>query len=434
MGSDLIFLAVLVGVNAFFAASEIALISLNDNKIKIMAAEGNAKAKKLKKILGEPTKFLSTIQIGITLAGFFASALAADSFSGALVHVLQKLPFDVQESILKPISVILITLILSYFTLVFGELVPKRLAMKKAEAIAFFAVTPLHILSVVSSPFVKLLTHSTNFLVRLFGVDPHAEDNHVTEEEIRMMVDVGEEKGTIDQDEKVMINNIFEFDNKLVSACMTPRTKIVGIPADADLLELARILHEEKFTRYPVYEANMDDIVGILHIKDLLPLLGSGDAGAFEMKSVLRKPLLIPESKRTDVLFKELQRSKNHMAIVVDEHGGTAGIVTIEDLIEEILGNIVDEHDEDDFEFEQVDTHTYRIRGDYSLALVEDLLETTLPTDDYDTLSGFLIGELGRIPEESERPHVEYGQLVFKVEQVKDKKIATAKVYKVKSE
>lgn len=432
MLSDILFLALLVFINAFFAASEIALISLNDNKIKVMAAEGNKKAKKLKKILSEPTKFLSTIQIGITLAGFFASALAAESFSSGLVKLLQQLPFSIGENIYKTVSVILITLILSYFTLVFGELVPKRLAMKKAETIAFFAVTPLHALSVASSPFVKLLTSSTNFLVRLFGVDPHAEDNHVTEEEIRMMVDVGEEKGTIDQDEKVMINNIFEFDNKVVSECMTPRTAIIGIPEQSDLNTISAIIQQEQFTRFPVYADNMDDIIGILHVKDLLPFIVTESTGSFDLHQHLRKPHFVPASKRTDDLFKELQRAKNHMAIVIDEYGGTAGLVTIEDLIEEIVGNIFDEYDDVSHEFEQIDANTYRIKGEYSLPLVEELIETNLPTDDYETLSGFLIGQLGRIPDETEKPIVEFNNVIFKIEHVEDKRILSVKAYKTK--
>jgi putative hemolysin len=421
-----------VFINAFFAASEIALISLNDNKIKVMAAEGNKKAKKLKKILSEPTKFLSTIQIGITLAGFFASALAADRFSGSLVKLLQLIPISLSASILKPISVILITLVLSYFTLVFGELVPKRLAMKKAEAIAFFAVTPLHLLSVASSPFVRLLTTSTNFLVRLFGVDPHAEDDHVTEEEIRMMVDVGEEKGTIDEDERVMINNIFEFDNKVVSECMTPRTAIVGIPANADLATISTIIQEEQYTRFPIFEENMDNIIGVLHVKDLLPFIQGGKVAAFQLNKLIRKPYFVPESKRTDDLFKELQRSKNHMAIVIDEYGGTAGLVTIEDLLEQIVGHIFDEYDDVHHDYEQLDPHTYRIKGDYSLSLVEDLLETNLPTEDYETLSGFLIGQLGRIPEAGEKPIVEFGSVVFKIEAIEEKRIIIVKAYHTK--
>jgi putative hemolysin len=429
---DIVFLAILVLINAFFAASEIALISLNDNKIKLMAADGNKKAKKLKKLLSEPTKFLSTIQVGITLAGFFASALASESFATIVVDSLKTLPLAIPENVLKTIAVIIITLILSYFTLVFGELVPKRLAMKKAEPIAFFAVTPLHLLSLVSAPFVRLLTASTNFFVKLLGVDPHSDDNQVTEEEIRMMVDVGEEKGTIHEAERVMINNIFEFDNKIVSDVMTHRTNIVAIADDASFDEIIALILHEQFTRFPVYSENVDNVIGILHVKDLLPFIGDKQDNPFQLSAILRKPLFVPTSKRTDELFKDLQRTKTHLAIAIDEYGGTAGLVTIEDLIEEIVGNIFDEYDDISHEFEQLDANTFVIKGNYSLDLVEDLLEVKLPTDDYDTLSGFIIGQLGRIPEATEKPLVEFNNVIFKVEHIEDKRITSVKAYRTK--
>jgi putative hemolysin len=428
--TELLLLLVLIALNAFFAASEIALISLNDNKIRLMAEEGNKKAVLLKKLLSEPSRFLATIQIGITLAGFLASAFAAESFADRLVIFLKAKQVPISESVLKTIAVILITVILSYFTLVLGELVPKRLAMKKAESISFFVASPLNFLSVVASPFVRLLTASTNFFVRLFGVDPNADEEQVTEEEIRMMVDVGEERGAIDESEKEMINNIFEFDNKIVSDIMTHRTDIVGISISSGLKDAISLINREKYTRFPVFEDDIDNIVGILHVKDLLQFLEDNVHEDFNLKKIIRRPYFIPASKKTDELFKDLQSTKTHMAITIDEYGGTAGIVTIEDLIEEIVGNIFDEYDEEEKEIEKLDENTFIINGALSLDKAKDFLEVELPTEDYETLSGFLIGQLGRIPGEEEKPVLEFDGVVFKVEKIIEKRISKVKVCK----
>ncbi len=291
MITQIIFLIILIAVNAFFAASEIALISLNDNKIKLMAEAGDKKAVLLIKLLGEPSRFLATIQIGITLAGFLASAFAAESFADPLVGILKGFNIPLSESILKVSTVTVITIVLSYFTLVFGELVPKRVAMKKAEGIAFSVVKPLVILSRVTNPFVKFLTASTNFFVRLFGIDPDSTDDDVTEEEIRMLIDVGEEKGAIDQSEKRMINNIFEFNDKKAEDIMTHRMELTGVASDTGLKKLIDIVREEQYSRIPVYEGSIDNVVGILNVKDLLTLISSDTDSDFSIGDYMRKPL-----------------------------------------------------------------------------------------------------------------------------------------------
>jgi putative hemolysin len=261
--------------------------------------------------------------------------------------------------------------------------------------------------------------------VRLFGIDPAAEEEMVTEEEIRMLVDVGEEKGAIDESEKEMINNIFEFDNKVVSDIMTHRTEIVGIPTSASIKDIIEIVKSAKFTRYPVYEDNIDDIIGILNIKDLIQL--TEDRNQFDLNQIIRQPYYVPASKKADELFRELQSTKTHMAVAIDEYGGTAGIVTIEDLLEEIVGNIFDEYDVEEKEFEKIDDNTFIINGVASLDRVTEFLKVDLPIDDYDTLSGFLIGQLGRIPEAGETPVVEYDEIIFKVEEIEEKRIAKVK-------
>lgn len=431
MGIELLVLGVLIILNAFFAASEIALISLNDNKVKMMADRGDKKAIMLFNLLSEPSRFLATIQIGITLAGFLASAFAAGSFAGRLASTLLEMGVPIPQRLLESISVVVITLILSYFTLVLGELVPKRLALQKAEEISMFAVVPLTFLSKVSAPFVKLLTWSTNIIVRLFGVDPYADDENVTEEEIRMMVDVGKEKGTIQETEKVMINNIFEFDTKTVSDIMTHRTNIVAIPITSSLKDTIEVVNVEQYTRFPVYEENIDNIIGILHVKDLIQFVENCDEKLFNLKALIREPYFVLESKKIDHLFKEMQKNNVHLAIAVDEYGGTDGIVTIEDVIEEIVGNIFDEYDEPEFDEEHIhmiDSNTYVMPGTTNLYEVEDILKIELPTEEYDTLSGFVIGELGYIPNKDEKPTVEYKNIVFYVEEMDEKRILKVKV------
>jgi putative hemolysin len=431
LGTEIVILLILIVLNAFFAASEIALISLNDNKIKLMAESGDRKAQMLHNLTSEPSRFLATIQIGITLAGFLASAFAAESFAGRMAVLLSEMGVPLSQSMLELVSVVTITLVLSYFTLVLGELVPKRLALQKAEPIAMFAAAPLTVLSKISSPFVKLLTLSTNGIVRLFGVDPNADEENVTEEEIRMMVDVGMEKGTIQDTEKEMINNIFEFDNKTISDIMTHRTNIVALSVDTSLKDTVAIVNREKYTRMPVYEGSIDHIIGILHTKDLIPFIECGDQEVFDLRSMLREPSFVLESMHLDQLFKVMQQSNLHMAVAIDEYGGTDGIVTIEDLIEEIVGNIFDEHDEpelDAAEIVQVDTNQYVMDGTLNLYEVEDALKIELPSEEYDTLSGFVLGQLGYIPAADEHPEVEYQDIVFAVAEMDDRRIARVNI------
>lgn len=428
---ELSILFILIILNAFFAASEIALISLNDNKVKLMADSGNKKAKMLHALLQEPSRFLATIQIGITLAGFLASAFAAESFAGQMAVTLHEIGVPLSEMILETISVVVITLILSYFTLVLGELVPKRLALQKAEVISMFAVIPLTFLSKVSSPFVKLLTLSTNLVVRLFGVDPNAEDEHVTEEEIRMMIDVGQEKGTIQEAEKMMINNVFEFDNKTVSDIMTHRLNIVAIPVELELKEIFHVANFEKYTRFPVFENSIDNIIGILHVKDLIRFSENCDKDAFQLSELIREPYFVLESKRIDHLFKEMQKNNIHMAIAIDEYGGTDGIVTIEDVLEELVGNIFDEYDEPQSSEEgiqKLENGNYVLPGIINLYEVEDFLNVKFPTEEFDTLSGFLINTLGYIPSGKEQIETKYKNMTFIIKEMNAKRITKVEV------
>ena len=424
------FIAVLLAINAFFAASEIAVISVNENKVKKLAENGNRKAEKLLKLVKEPSKFLATIQVGITLAGFFASAAASQSFAVYLVNFFKYLGLPLSENIIKSISLTIIIIALSYLTLVLGELVPKRMAMQRAEQISMLAVIPLDIIAKIAAPFIGLLTVSTNLIITLLGGKPYDNDKKITEEEIRMMVDVGKEKGIICQTEKEMINNIFEFDNTQISEIMTHRTEIISLPINVALKEVLELVISQQYSRIPVYVENVDNIVGILYAKDLLQLLEPKSERVFDLSKIIRKPFFVPDSKKTDELFKELQASKNHMAIAIDEYGGTAGLVTIEDLLEEIVGNIFDEYDEIQKEIEKIDENTYIISGVTSLKDIMEYFDVKLPAQNCETLGGFIIGQIGRIPDPDEKPILEYGKLVFKVEEVDEKRVSKVKVCK----
>lgn len=431
MLTRILLIIVLVFLNAFFSGAEIALISLNDKLIKKQAEEGNKKAKQLYNFLSEPSRFLATIQIGITFAGFLASAFAAESFVDDLVSLASRLDLHLGEALIRTISLVLITIILSYFTLVFGELIPKRVAMQKAELISRIAVGPLTLLSRITNPFVKFLTGSTNFFIKLFGGNPSADDNErVTEEEIRMMMEVGEEKGVIQDTEKEMIDNIFDFDNKQVSEIMTHRTKIVGIQVDSDLEYALYVMDRDKYTRVPVYKENIDNIVGILHVKDLIQYMLS-PSKQFNLENIIRSPYMVPKSKRTDELFREMQKSKIHMAVVIDDYGGTAGIVTMENLLEEIVGNIFDEYDIEHKDVEYLENDTYVFEGAISLDKVSEVLKETLPVDNFVTLSGFIMDLLGRIPKTGENPEVEYKNIAFRVTEIEGKRIEKVEARKI---
>lgn len=424
---QLIFLFILILLNAYFAATEIAFISLNDAKIEKQAKDGNKKAKQIQKMLKNPSKFLATIQIGITLAGFLSSAFASDAFAGMLAPVLNKwMPF-ISISTWQNISIVIITIILSFFTLVFGELVPKRLAMKYYEKISFATIGVIKGISVVTAPFVKLLTWSTNMVSKLFGVGEQ-EEEIVTEEEIKMMVNQGEEKGSIEENEKELINNVFEFNDIIASEIMTYRTDIYAIEINEDVYEILDEIDEYKYSRIPVYEETIDDIKGILFLKDILKLVSTRKE--FKIADIMREAYFVPESKPIDEIFEELQANKMQMAIVVDEYGGTAGLLTMEDILEELVGNIFDEYDDVEVEYKRLDDNTYLIEGSVSLYELKKILNIELPEGDYDTLSGYLIEKLGRLPEEDEHSIIEDEHLTYKIEEYEDRRIKWVKVCK----
>lgn len=429
---EILVLPLLIMLNAFLAASEVALISVNENRIRVLAEKGNKRAIQLQAMLAEPSRFLATIQIGITLAGFMASAFAAESLAGSVVEMLKPAELPFPDSWLRIGAVVIITVVLSYFALVLGELAPKRLAMKKAEAVALLAVKPLHGLSVLAAPFVKLLSISTNVVVRTFGLDPYAEDEKITEDEIRLMVDAGKEKGAIQEDERQMIDNIFEFNDKTVADIMTHRTDILAFPATASMEEIISSINIRKYSRIPVYEGSMDNIVGVLYVKDIIQSIAGRDPNeVFDLKKIVRRPFFVPAYKKTDELLRDIKKNKTHMAIVIDEYGGTEGIVTLEDLIEEIVGDIFDEYDEEEEMIRLAGQDSWIIKGAACLETVQDFLGLELPVDEYETISGFVIGQLGRIPGDDEQQAIEYRGFSFLAEEVEAKRIVRVRVTRV---
>ncbi len=432
MLSQLIILAILILLNAYFAASEIAFISLNDAKIEKMAKDGNKKAKQIQSMLESPSKFLATIQIGITLAGFLSSAFASDAFAEKLAPMLFDIMPFLSLNIWKSISIIIITIILSFFTLVFGELVPKRLAMKHYEKISFATIGVIKTISTITLPFVKLLTFVTNAISKIFGVGENDEEE-VTEEEIKMMVDQGKEKGTIKEEEKELIDNVFEFNDITVSEIMRHRKDIFAVDINISNEELAQELEEAqyRYSRIPVYDETIDEIKGILYVKDVLKNIKNKNV---KVKDLVKDAYFVSQNRLINEVFKELQKNKMQIAIILDEYGGTAGIITMEDILEELVGDIYDEYDNEEKEFEQIDENTYILAGSMPIYDVNKILDAKIPEGDYDTISGYLQEELGRIPEDEEKPIIETKTVTYKIEQYEDKRIIKIKACKNNNE
>ena len=420
----------LIFVNAFFSMSEMAIVTLNDNKIDKMASEGNKKAKQIKKLTENTSSFLSTIQIGVTLAGFLTSATAAQSFAEMLSNAIAKTPVVdvIPVGIISGFSTVVITLIMSYFSLVLGELVPKKIAMSKPEKMAFMAAPILVFVAKTTRPIVKFLALSTNGVLRLMGIDPHADEEVVTEEEIRMMVDVGGEKGVIEDAQIEMINNIFEFDDIDVADIMTHRTDMVCVDEEEPLSEAVALSIENGFSRIPVFKEDPDNIIGIVYIKDFLKYVGINLPKSKTVKDMMRPAYYVPETKRCGELFTEMTEKRVQMAVVVDEYGGTAGIVTLEDLLESIVGNIQDEYDQEDEEISIINDTTFEVDGITDIEEVEECTGKTFPEGDYDTIGGYIISVLGFLPQDGEMNEVQFQNVKFTVLNVEERRIGKVKV------
>ena len=434
MNSSLIFLlllqAVLIFLNAVFASAEIAVLSINETKLERMAQEGNNRAKRLFRLTREPARFLATIQVAITLSGFLGSAFAADNFSEPLVDWILSLGVNIPRATLDAAAVIVVTLVLSYFTLIFGELVPKRIAMKKPEQLAMGISGLVSGISIVFKPVVSFLSISTNLVLRLCGIDPNEEEEKVSEEEIRMMVDVGSEKGTIDHQEKEFIQNVFEFNDIMVESIATHRTDVTILWMEEDMDSWAETIHNSRHTRYPVCDGSPDNIVGVLNAKDYFRLEDKSRENV--LQNAVYPAYFVLETTKADVLFKNMKANKKSMAIIIDEYGGMTGIVTLYDLIEELVGDLEDEpleYKNDDPYIEKVDENTWQVKGNVELEDIEEALKVEIASAEFDTFTGLVFEELGRIPEDGEQDiNLKIQDIQVHISSVKDHQIEKAEI------
>lgn len=423
----IVLLFLLILVNGFFAMSEIAILSLNDNKIDKLAEEGDKKAKQIKKLTENSSNFLSTIQIGVTLAGFLTSASAADSFAPLITNAVAP-HVNIPDSVINTLAIIVITLVSSYFSLVLGELVPKKIAIQKSEQVSYKIVGFLLFFMKIAKPVVKILSVSTNAVVRLIGLDPTADEENVTAEEILMMVDAGEEKGVIENAQAEMINNIFEFDDIDARDIMTHRVDMTAAASEDSISDIIGLAVEEGHSRIPIYDEDPDNIIGIVYVKDLLVYVGSELPTDKTVREVMRPAYFIPATKKCSDLFTEMSEKHIQIAIVVDEYGGTAGLITLEDILESIVGNIQDEYDNEDEEIAKINDTTFTVEGSTDIDEVDELIGADIPSGDYETIAGFIISNLGYLPKDGDMDTVEYENIKFTVLAVDDKRISKIRI------
>lgn len=422
---------ILILINAFFAATEIAVISLNANKLRKLEEEGDKLAPKLLHMVEDSSGFLSTIQIAITLSGFLGAAFAGDAFAEYLTAWLLSLGVGIPASVLDTISLVVVTIILSYFTLVFGELVPKRIAMQKSMEMARLSCRVVSAIATIAKPVVKLLSLSTNGVLRLLRMKTDVEEEQVTEDEIRMMIDLGNESGSINEDEKELLHNVFDFSDQTVSDVMTHAADVESISVDATREEVLDTIRSTGLSRFPVYGEDESDILGVLNTRDFLVDWVSD--GTKSVRDLMRPAYLVPESLSADDLLRDMQIKKIHLAVVLDEYGELAGVITVEDLLEEIVGNIYDEFDPaEPQELEQLGENLWRVSGSLSVEDLAEELDMELPEDeDYDTVGGMLLSCLRTIPEDGSRPLVQVHGLELQAEKVEDHRIRSVLVRKL---
>lgn len=419
---EIILLVLFFLLHGLFAAWETAGAAINDKKLDLLAKSGDTRGRRLKKLTEKSQKFLATMRIGQSLSGLCAAAVATLGFGGRLYEALMTLPLA-GKTLAKAAALLVILVLLCYFMLVFTSLIPKKIAAAKGDGFVLATSRLIAFFMALFTPLYALASGSGRVLLRLFGVNPDASREKVTEEEILMMVDAGEEEGAIHEEERAMIENVFEFNDTFVEEIMTHRTDMACLGSDATLEDVIALATSEGYSRIPIYEQDIDHIVGILFVKDILPFASEQDKGEFDLARLLHPVYFVPESKKANSLFRELQRDKNHLAIVVDEYGGTAGLITMEDLIESIMGDIVDEYDQEEPDIRKLDEHTYLLDGGADIDDVAQLFGKDLSSEDYDTVGGLIIAELGRIPADGETPVVKIGNLTLAVLKVEERRI-----------
>lgn len=419
---------ILIGLNAIFACAEIAIISMNDNKLAKMVAEGDKRAIRLDKLTNEPARFLATIQVAITLSGFLGSAFAAENFSGILVDWLVGLGVTIPVNVLDSAAVILITIILSYFTLVFGELVPKQVAMRRAEPLALALSSLISGIAKTFAPLVSFLTFSTNRVLRLMGIDPNEEEDSVSEEEIRMMVDVGSEKGTIDHEEKEFIQNVFEFDDLSADEILTHRTEVVMLDFNDSPEVWKETIFTSRHTLYPICDGTADKIIGVLNAKDYFRIEEQTKENI--LKHAVKLPYFVPDTVKADTLFRNMKKDRHVLAVVMDEYGGMSGIITMSDLLEQLVGDLGEEAaSEEEQPIKKIEENTWEILG---YALLDDVsaeLGIRLDIDEFDTFNGFVLHEMGSIPEDGAIIEIEAAGLQIRAANIVNHQVEKAVVH-----
>ena len=433
---SVVILVLLILISGVLSSSEIALSSCNRNKVKMLADKGDKNAIKLLGTMDKPQSFFATTQLYITFIAFFSGAYAASSFTAPIVEWVTRIGLPISENVAEPLVFILITAVLTYVSLILGELVPKRIAMQYSIPFVLKTLPFLRVLSVLALPFVKFLSVSSRFVLKLIGLKDKIPEAEVTKDEVRMIVESSSEHGHIAESEHGMIENIFNIDKLTAGDICTHRLDVVALPIDADFQTVVGMLTGEFYTRVPVYEESLDNIRGILYTKDVLRYMASKtDYSDFDIKILLREAYFVLFSKKADEMFQEMRKERINLAVVVDEYGGTMGIVSLGDLIEKIVGSIRDEYDADELpDIIPIGDNVFRVQGTTDLKAVQNHFDIQLPTDIYETLSGFLVGQLGYIPSEAEKPEISYNGLIFKIEGLQDKRIATVKVIKLAEE
>ncbi|WP_303021620.1 hemolysin family protein [uncultured Ruminococcus sp.] len=423
----------LIALNAIFAGTEIAVISVNETKLEKEVERGNKRAKWLLKMTQNSSGFLATIQVAITLSGFLGAAFASDSFAAVLSGALKRIGIDLSDSVLNTISVVLVTLVISYFSIVFGEMVPKRIAMKNAERFSLTMAGPITVIAKLFAPLVWLLTKSTNGILRLCGIDPESDEEIVTEEDLLLMADAGRKKGTIDDSENDMIRNVFAFDDLTVGEICTHRKEVSILWMDETVAEWEQTIHESRHSVYPVCGDSVDQIIGVLNAKDFFRL-NCRDKKTV-MEHAVHTPYFVHENLKADQLFSKMKRHADHFAVVLDEYGGMCGIITVTDLVEQLVGDFDDDEMlRQEPEIERLDSRCWKVRGSCSLHDVSRALEYAFPEEEYETFSGFLIGSLGEIPKDGTKLKMQVGPFQVRILDVCQHRIEKAIVHLMEPE
>jgi putative hemolysin len=423
---SILLISALIILNGFFSASEISLISLRKSRVRHLVKSGHPAARRVQRLQEEPERFLATVQIGVTLVGTLASAIAGAIAVERIKPVLAGVPVEFISTAAGPIAMGIVVTVITYVTLVVGELVPKSLAIRYSERIAFATSASIDFLSRLFTVFLRMLTASNNCVIRFFGISTEQEPSFISEDEVKYLIREGRKSGIFEPSEEDLIHSVFRFTDTVVKEVMVPRTEIVAVEAGSDIDAILRTMNEKGFSRLPVYSETIDNIIGVVFLKDILSL--HMENRPFRLDAVLWKPYVVPPNKNVSVLLKEMREKRIHLALVGDEYGGTDGLVTMEDLIEEIVGDIRDEQEKELREIHEIAANRYVIDGRADIGKVNEKLVVRLPEDEFETIGGFVLGLFGRLPEEGDQ--IRYDGLLFTVLRLRRNRISRIRVLK----